>query len=133
MRRFVLNKLVRDRVFESMLELGQKPHYKTLDDKEFLTALKIKLFEEIDEFDPKKPNAIKELGDLLEVIEQIGKELGSDFKKIRQTQLSIRRTRGGFAKRIFVGELEVEDSDPWAAYYAAEPERFPEIKDIGDR
>lgn len=128
MRRFVLNKLVRDKIYGSMLELGQKPQRKVLGGKKFLGALKAKLVEEVNELELGSPKAVEELSDLLEVIEQIGKELGSDFKKIRSAQLAKRRKVGGFSKKIFVSELEVKNGDPWGDYYATEPERFPEVK-----
>jgi predicted house-cleaning noncanonical NTP pyrophosphatase (MazG superfamily) len=128
MRSFWLNKLVKDKVFLSMQELGQRVTYRELTDKEFLPSLKEKILEEAKEFDPKDPKAIDELSDLLEVIEQIGKALGKDFETLRKAQLKRREKRGSFDKKIYVEYLELGDDDPWIKYYSAEPDRFPERK-----
>ncbi|HXR50462.1 MAG TPA: hypothetical protein VN778_05555, partial [Verrucomicrobiae bacterium] len=68
-----------------------------------------------------------ELADLLEVIEQIGKELGKDFSTLRKLQQERHKKRGGFDKRIFVERLDLQEDDPWADYYAGEPDRFTEV------
>lgn len=111
-----------------MQELGQRVTYHQLSDKDFLPALKDKLLEEAKELDPEDPKAADELADLLEVIESIGHELGKDFEELRDTQLKRREKRGSFSKRYYVESLELDDNDPWADYYAAEPDRFKEKK-----
>lgn len=127
-RTFLLDKLVRDKVFASMQELGQKITYHRLEDEEFLRKLQKKLLEEAKEFDPDDPNALDELADLLEVIEATGKQLGKDFKGLRKLQLARRKKRGGFENRIYIERLDLEDGDPWVKYYAKDPQRFPEKK-----
>ena len=127
MRSFLLRKLVRDKVFTSMQELGQKVTYRQLDDIEFVHELKRKLLEEANEFNPTDDKASKELADLLEVIETLGNQLGTDFENLRQLQLKIREERGGFQDRIFVERLDLQDHDPWVDYYTKEPGRFKEV------
>jgi len=126
MRSFRLNKLIRDGVFDEMLQRGQRPEYRRLNDNEILHALKQKILEEGKEFDHTSDKAFEELADLLEVIEHMAEELGGDFKKLRQVQLKKRKRAGGFKKRAYVGMLHLEDDDPWVGYYAKDPERFPE-------
>lgn len=128
MRRFYLEKLVKDKVFLNMQELKQKVTYRKLSDKEFLLALQAKLLEEAKEFDLHDPKAANELADLLEVVEQIGVTIGKDFAELREIQRKRRNERGKFDKKIYIEYLELNDEDPWVKYYAAEPERFPERK-----
>ena len=128
MRKFALNKLVRDKIFVEMVELGQQPSHKVLTKKEFLIALKAKLLEEAKEFDPNDPHALKELADILEVIETAAQELGTDFEKLRELQMTTRKKRGAFDDKIYIKDLTLQDDDQWVDYYASEPERFPEVK-----
>lgn len=109
-----------------MLELGQDPDYRTLSKDEVLLALQTKILEEANEFDPKDPQALKELADILEVIESLASELGADYKKLRAIQLRRRKEMGGFKKRVHIDTLHLQDDDMWVAYYAQYPERFPE-------
>jgi len=110
-----------------MQELGQKITHRQLDDKEFMHELQRKLLEEANEFDPDNPKAAEELADLLEVIEAAGQQPGTDFDGLRKIQLDRRAKRGAFSKRIYIERLDLADTDPWAAYYAKEPNRFKEI------
>ena len=123
-----MDNLVRDGIFEYMLD-KQCPDYKILSDEEILDALKQKILEECNEFDPKKPNAIEELADILEVVEQLTKELGEDFETLRNEQLKKRKKSGGFEKRAYVRTLHLQDDDRWIEYYAKDPKRFVEIKE----
>lgn len=127
MKHFRLNKLVRDGILEYMLA-NQKPDYRILDRKEILLALKEKILEETNEFDPNDPKALKELADIMEVVESLADELGADFKKLRATQLKRRKEMGSFKKRAYIGALGVPGNNPWLEYYEKDPERFPEIK-----
>jgi len=126
-RSFLLNKLIRDKVFTSMQELGQKITWRKLQDEEFLHELKRKLLEEAGEFNPEDPDAAKELADLMEVIEATGEQLGQNFESLRKLQLERRKKRGAFKDRVYIERLDLADDDPWADYYAKEPERFEEV------
>jgi predicted house-cleaning noncanonical NTP pyrophosphatase (MazG superfamily) len=128
MRSFILNKLIRDRVLTSMQELGQQVTYHRLDDKDFLPELKRKLLEEANELNLADKDIGKELADLLEVIDQIRFELKIEPKALVKLQRELREKRGSFNDKIYVERVDMADEDPWAAYYAKEPERFPEVK-----
>lgn len=128
MRSFILNKLVRDKVFLNMQKLGQQIVYRQLAKSELLPALKAKLLEEAGELDISDEKAPEELADLMEVIEAVGLELGHTFDQLRRLQLERRDKRGGFEQKIFIERLDLQDNDPWADYYAAEPDRFKEVK-----
>lgn len=127
MRRFKLDKLVRDKVFKDMQKLGQKVEYRVLGDEELLQSLKAKLLEEAAEFDSSSPKALEELSDLLEIAEQLAAAFGYTYDDLRATQIKKRQKAGGFADRIFVESVIVKDDDPWLDYYVKNPDRFPEI------
>ncbi len=126
-RTFKLNKIVRDGVYDNMIKLGQKPVLRKLLKDELLKAPKAKILEEVGEFDAKKPKALEELGDILEVVEWQASLLGSSFEEIRQLQLKKRTKVGGFDKGIYIDTLTLDKDDKWADYYASDPKRFPEI------
>lgn len=126
MRTFRLNKLVRDGIVPQMQTAGQQVLSKKLSDEEFIIALSKKMVEEAREFNPKKPDAAKELADVLEVIEALAGELGFSFEELRQKQAEIKTLRGGFSDKLFIEKVSMADTDKWAEYYAAEPKRFPE-------
>lgn len=130
MRSFLLDKLIRDNIFTSMQALGQQVEYHRLTDDDFLVELKKKLLEEANEFinSTDQAKALDELADLLEVIEFLGKELNSDFEALRNLQAERRAKNGGFADRIYVERVSLKNDDPWVEYYAANPDRFPEIQ-----
>jgi predicted house-cleaning noncanonical NTP pyrophosphatase (MazG superfamily) len=127
-RTFKLNKLVRDKVYDSMVELGQKVVYRKLSDRQVVNELKAKIIEEANELDPKSSKLVKELADTLEALEQMASVSGISYKKLRSVQLSTRQQRGKFDRKIFIETVTLKDNDPWAKYYAADPKRFPEIK-----
>ena len=136
MRKFKLNKLIRDQPFDSMVEMGQKLDYKVLAKAEFLPALADKLVEESKEVKAAigdKTQALKELAECLDVVEEIGKELGLSFDELRQLQTKRRQERGGFDKKVFMHTTELADDDKWVKYYAADPQKYPEnITDLGE-
>jgi len=130
MRSFILNKLVRDNILADMQQTGQNPTAKKLSKAEFKAALAAKLREEASEFkiDDHK-EAIKELADVMEVIDAIIEELGINPEELRSAQAERRQKRGGFKQRTFVERVTMEDDSPWATYYGSEPERFKEIRE----
>ncbi len=118
---------MRDKVYDNMLELGQKVVHHKLSNKQMVNQLKAKIIEEANELDPKSSKLVKELADTLEALEQMASVSGISYKKLRSVQLSTRRQRGKFDGKIFVETVTLRDDDPWAKYYAADPKRFPEI------
>lgn len=129
MRRFQLNKLVRDNIVEDMQRLGQKVEYCELNQEEYLQALQGKLIEEAREISLADPgDALKELADVQEVIDQLTKEFGADKQQLQELQAKKNSKAGSFQKKLYVKTVTLKDDDPWAEYYAKDPDRFKEIK-----
>lgn len=120
---------MRDNIAADMKRLGQRPAYKKLSDTQYKRALLAKLEEEVGEIKlSDNMDMIKELADVLEVIEALSVQAGVDFKQIRQMQKVRRQERGGFDKRVYIESLTLSDDDSWAQYYASQPDRFKEVK-----
>lgn len=135
MRKFLLNKLVRDNIVPDMQAKGQQVVSRQLDDAEFLREAGRKVTEETTEFDADKAD-VKELADTLEAAEtvvaaakDVAAKLGISLEELEAVQAKRREERGGFAARTYVESVTLADDDEWAGYYASDPKRFKEIKD----
>jgi len=99
------NKLVRDRIPEIIKNDGQIPKTRIMDDKEYRSELLKKIVEEAQEVaatEGNKKELIKELGDVLEVVDAIAMANGLDGHEIARVKNDRRSSRGGFEKRIFL-------------------------------
>lgn len=117
-RTFRLNKVVRNGIVPDMEAKGQQPEHKTLEGTEKVEGLWTKVLEEAGE---------RDLADLLELVEELALSEGMTFEDLRVVQLAKRAKVGGFSLATYVGDLTLSDDDEWVQYYAAEPERFPEV------
>ena len=97
-------KLVRDRIPELIKSKGQLAKTRQLSQQEYLSSLKDKLQEEVQEFleDP----CLEELGDIQEVIHALAIAHGHTVEELRQEQERKREERGGFTKRIWLEKVE---------------------------
>jgi predicted house-cleaning noncanonical NTP pyrophosphatase (MazG superfamily) len=128
MKSFLLNKLLRDKVFIDMKRIGQQVTYHKLTDEEFVSELSRKLLEEAKEFKVSNgKKALDELVDVLEVVEALAVALGEDFEALRTRQAARKANRGGFAERMYVERIDLDDDDPWVDYYSKDSEKFPQI------
>lgn len=100
----VFNKLVRDKIPEKIEKNGEYALTKTLDDKEFETALNEKLIEEANEVinAKTKEDITEELADLLEVMLAKLKLINSNIEEIEKIATRKRNKRGAFDKKIFL-------------------------------
>ncbi len=100
-----INKLIRDNIPQIILNEGKIPHfYKIEDNYEFYNHLCQKLMEETNEFLENKD--IKELVDILEVIEAIIEYNKIDYSTIAKLKKEKVRKNGKFKKRLFLTEIE---------------------------
>ena len=129
MRKFVFNKLVRDKIVEQQQKGGAKVEHRILDDREYLTALKAKLLEEASEMELEdEDKLVAELADLQEVIDCILETIGKSKKDVALAQAKKNDKAGSFKKRIYISSVTVQDEDPWVEYYQKNSDRYPEVK-----
>ena len=103
------NKLVRDRIPEIIESTGKKFSTRILNDEEYITELKKKSFEELQEYveATNKADAIEELADLLEIMHALAEYHGSSMEEVEQVRQEKAEKRGGFKEKIYL--IEVED------------------------
>lgn len=100
----IYNKLVRDKIPEIIEKNGEKCIVETLNDEDYEKKLIEKLDEELKEFkDSKDP---EELADLIEVIFALSALKGTSERKLMSIRNKKKKERGGFAKKIFLKEVE---------------------------
>ncbi|MFB5282554.1 phosphoribosyl-ATP pyrophosphohydrolase [Peribacillus sp. Hz7] len=104
------NKLVRDRIPEIIESTGKKFSTRILNEKEYITELKKKSFEELQEYMKVTNNseAIEELADLLEIMHALAEFHGSSIEEVERVRQEKAVKRGGFKEKVFL--IEVEDS-----------------------
>lgn len=102
--KIIHNKLVRDRIPEIIAFNGQKCVCRTLSQQEYLSALDVKLNEELNEYQQDK--SMEELADLLEVIHAVIAARGSTYEQVDTIRLAKKEKRGGFEKRIWLESVE---------------------------
>ena len=105
----VFNKLVRDKIVDQITNSGREPEFKTLDQKDFINALKAKLHEEIAEFSNAKnlQEEKEELADIMEVIDSLNKALSSYPGEVSKVQKKKRKDKGGFEKKHFLIQAKI--------------------------
>ena len=100
----VHNKLVRDKIPESIAGTGKTCRTETLCQADYIRALDKKLGEELAEY--QESQSLEELADLLEVMQAVVVARGHSWEELCQIQAEKRAARGGFGQRIFLKEVE---------------------------
>ena len=95
-----INKLVRDNIPLICVSNGQTPETKILDDENYASALKTKLYEEVEEY--LLDYNIEELADIIEVIEALAENQGSSLDEIMKIKQHKQNRNGAFKNRIFL-------------------------------
>lgn len=131
MRKFEFKKLVRDKIVEGIISVGNKPNWKTLSEEEFVIELKKKIVEEALEVprteDPTE--VVKELADVQEIIDNLLETLKVSKEKFAQIQKKKNEYRGSFKKRQYIDTVETSDeATKWVQYYLDNPDKYPEVK-----
>lgn len=100
-------KLVRDRIPEIIKENGEAPVTRVLSESEYKEALAEKLSEESEEVAEASTReaVMKELADVLEVVEAAVSAWGIDQETIQAYKKKKRDKRGGFTERIYLEDV----------------------------
>ena len=127
-RTFGYNKLVRDKIIDSMRDKGDEFELTQLDDVAFEQALIAKLLEEVTELQTSpESDRNNELVDINEVFQELVRLRKLSALEIETLMESKRDKSGGFATRSYIGTVTLAQDNPWLEYLLQNPERYPEI------
>lgn len=131
MRRFLLNKLTRDKTIERLTAQGAVVKSKILEDNnDYLEAITQKIVEELEEvFDSQsQEELVLELADLEEILDAFKKLVDIDQKEIDAVRKAKTAERGTFEKRIFAEHVDVpESATEIIEDLGAQPDKYPEL------
>ena len=99
-----VNKLVSDNVPAMIIENGEMPSFRMLDDDEFLEALNEKLLEEVAEYQISKN--LEELADIMQVICAISEIIGGGKRELEYIKDEKAIEKGSFATHIFLESID---------------------------
>jgi predicted house-cleaning noncanonical NTP pyrophosphatase (MazG superfamily) len=128
MAKFLLDKLIRDKLRAEYKKLNQKAEYRRLSKDEYAEALKQKLLEEVNEIDlSDRQSIVEEVADAYQVLEDmlIANNIGlEEVEKVKHAKFE---KKGGFTEATYIETLELTDDDEWNDYYRKHPELYKEI------
>ena len=130
MRKFLQNKLWRDKAVSMMEKYGSKMHIRVLSDQEFDLELRKKVLEESEEVSQavNKEKLTEEIADIYEVLEALMKLHGIESDQLARVKEQKKLERGGFQDRVFVESAEHPEGSFGVKYCLADPEKYPEIE-----
>ena len=100
MKEIKFEKLVRDRIVESIKNQGDEPVYRVLDDEEYEVLLERKLDEEVSEYHQDK--TLEELADIMEVVVSLCAAKGYTTKDLIEIYQKKHEEKGGFSDKIYL-------------------------------
>lgn len=104
----IYRKLVRDLIPDIIRKDGSQPELRILGEAEYVTELKKKFQEELDEYlaaeTPEKRS--EEMADIFEVITALNEAEGRSLESVIEVQKKKREKRGGFKDKIFLESVE---------------------------
>lgn len=102
----IYNKLVRDKIPDIIINNGEKPITRILDDIEYKKELERKLYEEYNEvIESSGEDRLEELADMLEVIKALASLENKDLNDIINISDRKNKKRGAFNNKIFLEKV----------------------------
>ena len=128
-RKFLQNKLWRDKAHVMLQATGSIIHVKELDDQEFTQELRVKLLEETLEVQAAQTDKDlkEEIADVFEVLDTIMRLHNISLQEVLDIQHKKRELRGGLHNRIFVTIVEHLPGSFGEQYCLKDPVKYPEI------
>ena len=129
-RRFKINKLVRDNIEQFFLRSGAvQVNKKTLSAAEFDAALRDKISEEALEVCEAKTGdeLVSECADVMEVLDALLQLHDRSWDEVLAIGEQKATERGTYTKRLFIDSVDLPDGSEAARYYAANPQKYPEL------
>lgn len=135
LKRFKVEKLIRDNLPDILRKSGIALNEKTLDQTEFITQLKNKLQEEAEEVNhaQNEKELIEELADVLEIVHTLSKASKLSLEQIEKARLEKQKSKGGFNNKVYNSYIELEESNPAIKHYLLNPKRYPLMNEISHK
>ena len=131
MRRFLFNKLARDKSIAKLEKQGAICKVKNLEDNsDYLEALTQKIVEELEEVFEcgSQEELLIELADLEEVLDCFKKLVKIDQKAIDDMRKAKIAERGNYDGRMYVEYTDIpESATQEIEYFSSQPDRYPEV------
>ena len=127
-------KLVRDNIWRWHVEAGHAVNGRQLAGEQLRRALSAKLHEEADEIERAKTRAelIEEIADARQVLEDMCLIGGISNEEVARVQSEKLSKKGGFGSGLYIETIAIpEETDEWAQYCRAQPEKYPEVDEYG--
>ena len=105
----IYNKLIRDRIPEIIEKDGVEHGTRILNDEEYKKELLKKIVEEAQEVletNGDKKELVKEIGDVLEIINSLIKVFELDKEEVERIRQERKESRGSFDKKLFLEYTE---------------------------
>lgn len=130
LKRFKVDKLVRDKIPDIMKDKNIIAHKRIMENDEFVARLKEKLFEESQEVQESqtREQLAEELADLIEIIDCLAKNHHLSMEEIEKIRMLKREVKGSFEKRYYNSFIDVENSNPAIEHYLARPNQYPLVE-----
>lgn len=128
MKKFKIEKLVRDNCISMMEKKGTIVCYECLNDEAYINCLKQKLIEEANEVseETEREKLIEELADVIEVTETLLKTLNISEKEVQEFKKKKLMKEGGFEKKAYVKNIKLDKNN---IDYQRVLKKYPEIKE----
>jgi diadenosine tetraphosphate (Ap4A) HIT family hydrolase/predicted house-cleaning noncanonical NTP pyrophosphatase (MazG superfamily) len=130
MKRFKVEKLIRDNLPDILEKKGVTFHKRTLDQDAYIASLKDKLLEEAEEVTHAKnaEELTEELADVLEVAHALAQASGISPEEIEKARLEKRKIKGGFNKRIYCACMDMDENNSLIDYFLKKSEHYPLVE-----
>lgn len=128
MRRYVFQKLVRDKMLEHMEATGDVVHRRPLKPEAYLQALEAKVQEEVQEVfqaPHQSHERLVEIGDVLEVLQALVRAEGASWAAVEALCSEKREARGTFGPHTFCEVLDTPRGSPSDQHCSREGARYP--------
>ena len=125
---FKYDKIVRDKIYDTIVSAGGQAVKKDLTPKQLVNALKDKLVEEAFEVQGATHplDLTEELADVMDVIHGLSKAVGISMEAIEDKRLSKRQERGGFENGVYIKHATFDKDHEITKYCRDRPEKYPE-------
>lgn len=131
MPKFIVNKLVRDKLVDEFERMHQKATYRPMSRADHIHALTQKIIEEANEVaaTQSKSDLISEIADLQQALNDLKVLSDVTDVQVESAQQAKLDKKGGFLGGSFLESIEILADDPWLVYYRDNRGLFTEIVD----